>query len=151
MLETLYKAKYLGQAMLGLTHGKVYDVSLNVGSGYLYFDNDDGMKVKVVASNFAPVEEAPLTGGSSSYYDVVLDVLDEDMDRYIPVKVSCIELIETLNLDWNEANMFKAIWRSAAARQGNGKRDHKELYDAEKIVFYGERKLNRIRKTNESD
>jgi hypothetical protein len=75
-----------------------------------------------------PTEE--YTGGSSSYYDV-----------YIPDVgvVRCLDIIEALDMRYNEANVFKAAWRIAAANQGKKKKGNTNLYDAEKICFFGER------------
>jgi hypothetical protein len=75
-----------------------------------------------------------LTGGSSSYYKRQL--LD---GRW----VECMELIEALALNFSEGNILKALWRRAAARIGDGKPGTTSLYDAEKIVFFGQRELER--------
>ena len=40
-----------------------------------------------------------------------------------------------------EGNVFKAIWRTAAARQGKEKKGNNSVYDAEKMVFFSERIL----------
>jgi len=42
------------------------------------------------------------------------------------------------------ANAFKAAWRVAALRQGRGKPDQDSaIYDGEKIVFFGQRIIER--------
>lgn len=78
-----------------------------------------------------------LTGGTSAYYRVRLPDGHE---------VDAIDLIEALALNFSEGNIFKALWRRAAARLGIGKPGTTSLYDAEKIVFFGERELARERR-----
>ena len=76
------------------------------------------------------------TGGSSSYY--VLDIVTpKTLDRY---QVECLDIIEALDMRFGEGEVFKAIWRRCAARQGRRKRGYDNgLYDAEKVAFYGKR------------
>jgi hypothetical protein len=76
----------------------------------------------------------PLTGGSSDYYTIGL----ED-----GTSVEAQDIIEALNLNFAEGNIFKAIWRQAAKRQGNGKAGTPTKYDREKVVFFGNRLLAR--------
>jgi hypothetical protein len=42
-----------------------------------------------------------------------------------------------LKMDFAEGEAFKAIWRKAAARLGNGKQGNSALYNAEKVAFFG--------------
>lgn len=67
----------------------------------------------------------------------------EDQPAYT---AECEDLIESLRLNPDEANIFKEIWRSANARLGNGKPDHKALYGAEKINHYAGRNLRRVKR-----
>jgi len=55
----------------------------------------------------------------------------------------CNDIIEALRMEYDVANAFKAAWRIAALRQGRGKPRATEIYDAEKIVFFGERMIAR--------
>lgn len=71
------------------------------------------------------------TGGSSSYYDI--DVGGSE--------VRCLDIIEKLQMTFSEGNAFKAIWRTAAARQGKKKAGNNAVYDAEKVCFFGDRML----------
>jgi len=71
------------------------------------------------------------TGGSSSYYD--LKVGD--------TTIKCLDIIEGLDMSYNEGNILKAVWRIAAAKQGKKKKGNNMYYDSEKIVFFGERLL----------
>jgi hypothetical protein len=89
-------------------------------------------------------EGQQLTGGRVNYYLVeVAHPQREDQPAY---RAECEDIIEALELNFDEANAFKAIWRSARARQGTGKPDHKALYDAEKIVHYGGRIVRRLQR-----
>lgn len=83
-------------------------------------------------------EEKEYTGGSVSYYAVDVNApINEESDPYT---AECQDIIEALKLDFNEGNVLKAIWRRAAARLGRSKKGYDDgLYDAEKIVFYGQR------------
>ncbi len=79
------------------------------------------------------------SGGRVNYY--LVQVQFPQREEQPAYQAECEDIIEALQMTPNEANIFKAIWRSAAARQDNGKIDHKALYDAEKIVHYGGRNL----------
>lgn len=79
------------------------------------------------------------SGGRVNYY--LVQVQFPQREEQPAYQAECEDIIEALQMTFNEANIFKAIWRSAAARQDNGKVDHKALYDAEKIVHYGGRNL----------
>lgn len=80
----------------------------------------------------------PLTGGSVSYYSVDVNFTSNGQDHY---KAECGDIIDALQLTFNEANIFKGIWRTANARLNNGKPGHSALYDAEKIAHYANRIL----------
>lgn len=80
---------------------------------------------------------ASLTGGSASYYSIeVYNPTTEGAEPYI---AECNDLIEALDMNYAEGNAFKAIWRLCAGRLGFGKQGQSALYDAEKVVFFGER------------
>ena len=76
-----------------------------------------------------------LTGAHVSYYRCPIP--NPCRPATAPYVAECDDLIIGLRLTFQEANVFKAIWRSAAARLGDGKPDHSAVYDAEKIVHYG--------------
>jgi hypothetical protein len=79
------------------------------------------------------------TGGSVSYYRVQVDApTSTDMPPYT---AECNDIIEALGMNYAEGNAFKAIWRRCAARTlGKAKAGYKDgRYDAEKVVFFGER------------
>lgn len=86
-----------------------------------------------------PVETEEHTGGSSSYYGVwVKNPTSPDNDPYF---AECNDIIEALGMTFAEGNAFKGIWRTAAARLGKKKKGNNAVYDAEKVVFFGERML----------
>lgn len=74
-----------------------------------------------------------LTGGSSDYYKVHVTHPTTLNDEY---DAECNDIIESLGMNFAEGNIFKAVWRMAAGRQGNGKPGNSYLYDAEKIEFF---------------
>lgn len=83
------------------------------------------------------VNSPEYTGSSVSYYRVNVDnptTLKE------PYHAECNDIIEALGMTFAEGNAFKAIWRRCAARQGKVKQGYTDgLYDAEKVVFFGQR------------
>lgn len=85
------------------------------------------------------MSERKLTGGSSDYYKV--PITKPTTPGKAPYEAECNDIIEALDMRFAEANIFKAIWRRAAARLGNGKPGTTDLYDAEKIAFFGNRVL----------
>lgn len=90
--------------------------------------------------------EIKLTGGRVNYYLVhVAHPQREDQPAY---QAECEDIIQALGMTFDEGCLFKALWRSAAARQGNGKPGSSDIYDAEKMVHYAGRIL-RHRKLNE--
>jgi hypothetical protein len=84
------------------------------------------------------------SGGSCEYYKVPILKPTTAPDPYI---AECNDVIEALDMTYAEANMFKEIWRSAAARTlGKIKAGHNEVRGAEKVVFFADRNL--IQKSN---
>lgn len=72
-----------------------------------------------------------------SYYHVaVKEPMQEGSHPYI---AECADIIEALDMTFNEGECFKAIWRLAASRQGRGKPGNDAQYDADKIAHYGAR------------
>lgn len=82
-------------------------------------------------------KETVLKGGRTNYYLVKID--HPQREDQPPYRAECEDLIEGLKLTFNEANVFKEIWRSANARLDNGKPDHNAAYGAEKILHYAQR------------
>jgi hypothetical protein len=78
------------------------------------------------------------TGGSVSYYSVHIENPTSKGNEYV---AECNDIIEALGMNYAEGNAFKAIWRSCAARNlAKSKKDYAGAkYDAEKVVFFGQR------------
>ena len=91
--------------------------------------------------------EPEFTGGSTNYYQVqITDPTTEGRPQYI---AECNDIIEHLQMTFAEANMFKAIWRTAAARTlGKKKAGQTAKYDAEKIAFYAGRHLRQFKSSD---
>lgn len=89
---------------------------------------------------------AEYTGGSVSYYK--LNVKKPSGD----IEVECNDIIKALKMSYCEGNAFKAIWRSCAARNlGLAKKGYDEgLYDAEKVVFFGNDMIEAAKQAKES-
>jgi hypothetical protein len=83
-----------------------------------------------------------LTGGSSDYYKIQIDHPTSGGEPYL---AECIDIIEALGMEYDVANAFKAAWRIAALRQGRGKPGATETYDAEKVVYFGNRMIERAK------
>lgn len=84
-----------------------------------------------------------LTGGLVNYY--LAPVKHPQRPEQPAYVAECEDIIEALQMDFNEACEFKAIWRTAAARLGNGKPGQKALYDAEKRLHYAGRSVRFLR------
>ena len=80
--------------------------------------------------------ERILTGGSSDYYKVRVTKPTSGAHAYT---AECNDIIEALDMNYAEGNVFKAVWRRAALRMDNGKPGSTSLYEAEKIEFFGTR------------
>ena len=92
-------------------------------------------------SHEPPVAE--LTGGSSDYYKVRVERPTSGGEPYT---AECNDIIEALGMEYDVANVFKAAWRVAALRQGRGKPGQDSaVYDGEKIVFFGQRIIERAK------
>lgn len=83
------------------------------------------------------------SGGSVDYYKVpIKNPTTPELHYENGVWAECNDIIEALNMTYAEANMFKEIWRSAAARTlGLQKAGHTSIRGAEKIVFFANRNL----------
>lgn len=87
----------------------------------------------------AAVAAPELTGGRVNYY--LVQVEDPQREDQAPYQAECEDIIQALGLTFDEGCLFKALWRRANARKGNGKPGSKDLYDAEKIAHYAGRIL----------
>lgn len=120
------------------------------GAGLRVRQSDQNMDHLVVEKKTTvntPTEEH--TGGSTNYYKVgIADPATEGTEPYV---AECTDIIEALGMDFAEANIFKEIWRTAAARTlGKKKRGHDELYGAEKVLYFAQRRLKKLKKAKEN-
>jgi len=76
-------------------------------------------------------------GGLTSYY--LVQVGYPQREEQGPYQAECEDIIEALELTFDEGNIFKAIWRNANARKGRAKPGNTAIRDAEKILHYAGR------------
>jgi hypothetical protein len=84
------------------------------------------------------------TGGRNNYY--LVQVTNPQREDTKPYQAECEDIIEALDLGFDEANIFKELWRGANARKNNGKPGHTALYGAQKILHYAGRILRRTQR-----
>lgn len=90
-----------------------------------------------------------LTGGKVNYYRVL--VTHPQREDQPPYLAECEDIIEALELNPDEANIFKEIWRTATGRKGRGKPGHSPLYGAEKVKHYADRILRRAKRDTDKN
>lgn len=83
--------------------------------------------------------DTKLTGGRTNYY--LVRVEHPQREDQPPYQAECEDIIRALGMTFDEGCEFKAIWRTAAARKGNGKPGQQAVYDAEKRVHYAQASL----------
>lgn len=88
-----------------------------------------------------------LTGGQVNYY--LVHVTHPNREDQVPYRAECEDITHALRLTPEEFCEFKGIWRTGAARQGNGKPGRSQLeqalYDAEKGVHYAKLRVKQAR------
>lgn len=89
--------------------------------------------------DYSPAATATLTGGKVNYYLVKVD--HPQREEQPPYQAECEDIIRALGMNFDEGCLFKALWRSVNARNGNGKPGLLPVYDAEKMVHYANRIL----------
>ena len=89
------------------------------------------------------VEES--SGLRVNYYLVQVDF--PQREEQPPYQAECEDIIEALELTFDEANIFKEIWRTARQRQGTGKAGNTPLRAAQKMVHYAGRILTKAKRT----
>ena len=80
-----------------------------------------------------------LSGGLNNYY--VVSIKNPQRKEQEPYQAECEDIIQALGMTFDEGCAFKALWRNAAARMGNGKPGNTAVYDCEKLVHYANRIL----------
>jgi hypothetical protein len=90
----------------------------------------------------------PLSGGRVNYYLVeVPNPQREDQPAY---RAECEDIIQALGMTFDEGCAFKALWRTANARKGNGKPGNDALRDMEKVVHYGGRLVRQLKENSDA-
>lgn len=84
-----------------------------------------------------------LSGGLNNWY--IVPVKNPQRKEQEPYQAECEDIIQALGMTFDEGCAFKALWRNAAARMGNGKPGNTAVYDAEKLVHYANRILAKER------
>jgi len=96
-----------------------------------------------VTTSTESTESTESIGDSVSYYTVNID---HPTSGGQPYSTECNDIIEALGMNYAEGNVFKAVWRMCAARNGKSKAGYEDgLYDAEKVVFFGQRLVEMAR------
>lgn len=85
------------------------------------------------------------TGLRVNYYLVQVDF--PQREEQISYQAECEDIIDALQLTFDEANIFKEIWRTARQRQGSGKAGNTPLRAAEKMVHYSSRILSKAKRS----
>lgn len=126
------------------------DVQANcLGRAYTWEHNDVSSDIIAYRLHERRVSEGDATpeytGSSVSYYRVTI-AKPTSLDL-APYTAECNDIIEALGMNYAEGNAFKAIWRSCAARNLKlAKAGYKDgLYDAEKVVFFGQRMVEQAK------
>ncbi len=118
-------------------HAVYLDKGGNQPYGHAY---EKGNKAKKPKGTKPKANGAEYTGGSSSYYRKYIEKPTTKGTQ--PYIAECNDIIEALNMNFTEGNIFKAIWRMCAARMGKTKKGYTDgRYDAEKVLFFAERLL----------
>lgn len=88
------------------------------------------------------------SGGSCSYYEVKVKFpTKENKEKYI---AECNDIIHALDMNISEANIFKEIWRLAAARQGKQKKGNTTMRGWEKIKWMADTELSILKRKQEA-
>jgi hypothetical protein len=82
-------------------------------------------------------ETPSLTGGDVNYYLISVN----HPKRLEPYTAEVEDLIESLNMTFAEGTLLKSLVRLCKLRQNSGKIGSSELYEAQKIKYYGDRIL----------
>lgn len=94
------------------------------------------VRTAIDSGHIAALEKV-LTGGQTNYY---LVAVQHPNRGGAPYQAECEDIIHALGMSFEEGCEFKALWRTAAARQGNGKPGRAQLdqavYDAQKRIHY---------------
>ncbi|AHC94011.1 hypothetical protein CH29_gp58 [Achromobacter phage JWAlpha] len=88
------------------------------------------------------------SGGRVNYY--LVEVKNPQRENQQPYQAECEDIIHALGMTFDEGNIFKEVWRQAAARQGRAKEGNTALRGAQKLVHYANRILRHLTTSAES-
>lgn len=121
------------------TESKVYHPTLKTWVGFAILPMDvivDFRKNESARREVPENTKNPENSGlSCNYYVVDIDKPTSLGKKYT---AECNDVIEALGMNAQEANIFKEIWRTSAARTlGKEKAGHNAKRGAEKVAFFG--------------
>lgn len=124
-------------------HVTWFKVSPNVEFARFVYDKL-GKQIGSAPVPIASDSEGEHSGLSVNYYQCpVMFPTTEGRDPYT---AECNDIIEALGMTPAEANIFKEIWRTAAARTlGRQKHGHDMLYAYEKVFFFAKRQYELLK------
>ncbi|WAK44958.1 putative SaV protein [Erwinia phage Fifi067] len=86
------------------------------------------------------------SGGRVNYY--LADITHPQREDQPPYTAECEDIIDRLGMTFDEANIFKEIWRTANQRtNGLGKAGNTPLRSAQKVVHYAGRILRKAQRS----
>ena len=74
------------------------------------------------------------SGGFVNYY--LAFVANPQRENQPAYQAECEDIIRALGMTFDEGNIFKEVWRRAAARQGKKKEGHSTLRSGQKLKHY---------------
>ncbi|UPW35936.1 putative nucelotide kinase [Pseudomonas phage EM] len=84
------------------------------------------------------------SGRSSNYYMVEVKTVTTKFNR--SYFAECNDLIRALKMSFAQGNIFKAIWRFCASENlGKAKANNEAIRDLEKIIFFAEQEIARLK------
>jgi hypothetical protein len=97
-------------------------------------------KLYIEAKSYGFIADQPESvptsvGGDNDYW--LVDI--PNPKRLEPYTVECEDIIEALNMTFQEGEAIKAVFRKCKARMGDGKPDDTPLRNAQKVAHYGTR------------
>jgi len=81
------------------------------------------------------VEPKESSGGDNDYWLLHIP----NPKRLVPYVVECEDIIEAMEMTFQEGEAFKALFRKCKIRMGNGKPGDSELRCSQKVAHFGKR------------
>lgn len=79
------------------------------------------------------------SGGRVNYY--LVEVTHPQRENQAPYQAECEDIIDALEMTFDEGCIFKELWRTARARQGVSKQGNTPIRAGQKMVHYAQRIL----------